>query len=60
LTWLGLWLSLNLFPAPHASPAVELTAIAQARWLTFTTVYVQPLRADEVPVLSVGVGVKLF
>jgi hypothetical protein len=65
LAWMGLYLSLNQTAAiqsPFAQPglAAEATAIVGVGKLTATVIYIQPLQRPNRPLLSIGLGVRVF
>lgn len=64
LVWLGLYASLNqtaLARQPLTpSFAAEATAIVGVGKLTITAIYVQPVQRPAAPLLSVGIGMRVF
>jgi hypothetical protein len=65
LVWLGLFASLNQtapIRQPLAQPglAAEATAVIGVGKLTVTVIYIQPIQSPRTPLLSLGVGLRVF
>lgn len=64
IVWLGLYLSLNqtapLRQFVQPGFAAEATAIVGVGKLTVTAIYIQPIQQPRTPLLSVGVGIRVF
>jgi hypothetical protein len=64
IAWLGLFISLNQTPllTTPLKPAIaaEATAVVGVGKLTITGIYIQPLHGERTPLVSLGVGMRVF